>query len=326
MRRALALALLAAAGCGAQPQLLGTRGAHLLTVYDALAAPGEQVDVAARLRGGDFLQDRPGYVVRFGRQGRLFKAAETDEDGRAAVAFTPETPGDYRFVAEVAPVGFAAGTPPPRPQELLVACRPRDAPIAVVDLDRTLVATGFQTVLVGDPEPMGGSVEVMRRLAREYAVVYLTHRPDFFGIKSRTWLREQGYPRGPVLLSSVSGFLAGSESYKSEAIRRLAERFTALRVGIGDKISDAAAYHARGLHSVLVFQVPDSEDPEDYTDLAMALGRLPEAVDVVTDWDEVARAVFEGARFPARRIEQRLEQRARELKRGGAGAAKGDAP
>ncbi|MBS3733368.1 MAG: hypothetical protein KGY99_00380 [Phycisphaerae bacterium] len=320
MRQWLALAFLALPGCGAQAHLLGTRGTYLMTVYDVLSRPGETVDLAARLRGGDFLRDRPGYVVRFRRGAgpELFKAAETDESGRAVVEFTPEMPGDYRFTIDLAAAGFAGS--PPRPQELHVACRAADEPIAVVDLDRTLVASGFQAVLVGDPEPMPGSVAVMQRLEKDHTIAYLTHRPDFFGIKSRAWLAEHGYPPGPVLLSSVSGFLAGSGAYKTEAIARLRERFSALRVGIGDKVSDALAYHENGLHSILILPMPTGDDPEDYAELALALGRLPDAVDVVTNWDQVARAIFDGERFPARPIEERLERRARQLKLDTAGA------
>jgi len=327
MPRLLGLLVLVAgaAGCGAQPYLLGTRGSHLFTARDAIALTGQPVKLTARLQGGDFLLDLPGYVVRFHRDGRLFKAAQTDEEGVATVTFTPPAPGDYRFRAEVASTGFA--DEPPRPQELLVACRRPDAPLAVVDLDKTLVAGGFQTVLVGDPNPMPGSVEVMRRLARDHTIVYLTHRPDYFSNKSKGWLAGRGYPRGPVLLSSVSGFLKGSGAYKTEVLRRLRDRFSGLRVGIGDKVSDALAYHETGLKSILIVQMPAGEDPQDYTALASALGRLPQDVQAVTDWREVGRTLFERASFPAGRLIDRLERKARELEaEREAGRAGGGAP
>jgi len=313
MARWLALLLPAAAvGCGAQPTLLGTRGTYLFVARDVLARPHEAVLLRAKLHGGDFLTAEPGYVVRFLRDGVLFKAAQTDAEGVARVTFTPSAAGDHVFRAALSPIGFAEA--PPGPQDLLVACRPADAPLAVVDLDRTLVAGGFQEVLVGEPEPMAGSAEVMRRLARGHTIVYLTHRPDFFSLKSKRWLTEQGYPRGPVLLSSVPGFLRGSEAFKTEVIRELTRRFANLRVGIGDKISDALAYHRNGLRSVLILPMPTGEDPKPYQELAEELERLPAEIAVVTNWREVERAVFEGAAFPAERVGQRLEAEARRLR------------
>jgi hypothetical protein len=314
MIRTLPLILLTAAltGCGAQSYLLGTRGSHLFTARDAVALPGETVRLEARLQGGDFLVDMPGYVVRFHREGRLYRAAQTGNDGVAAVSFTPPTPGDYRFRAEVAPAGFA--DEPPQPQELLVTCRAPDAPMAVVDLDKTLVADGFHTVLVGDPRPMSGSVEVMGQLADQHTILYLTHRPDLFTNKSKSWLTEQGYPRGPVLLSSVSGFLKGSGAYKTEMLRDLRQRFGALRVGIGDKISDAAAYHDTGLKSILILPMPATRDPQAYLELAAEVDTLPVEVHVVTDWQEVRGALFADASFPPKRIVERLERTALELK------------
>lgn len=318
----VALAL-AVGGCGAQPYLLGTKGTYLFTARDALTRPGEPVELKARLQGGDFLQDRPGYVMLFSREGAPPLAAQTGEEGVAVVTWRPPAPGNYTFDVRVPPAGLSHELP--EPQTLLIACRAADEPMAVVDLDRTLVATGFQTVLVGDPEPMAGSAEVMARLSREHTIVYLTHRPDYFTIKSKQWLRRHGYPRGPVLLSSISGFLAGSGEYKTRAVADLRKRFSALRIGIGDKPSDALAYHANELESVLIVQVPATKDPQAHLDLAATLRELPDDIHVVTDWGEVERALFGGASFPPGRIADRLDRKAEQLEAQGANTEKGGA-
>ncbi len=312
---------LAAAGCGAQPQLLGTEGKYLLTARDVLALPGEEVSLVARLQGGDFLQDQPGYVMRFERleDRSAVRAAQTDEEGKAVVTWTPDVPGDTEFEVGPAPAGFEDA--PPEPQTLLVACRAADEPIAVVDLDKTLVASGFQAVLLGDPKPMPHSTRVVEQLSREHTIVYLTHRPEYFGPKSKAWLRRQGYPRGPVLLSTATGFLKGSGAYKTQALAELGERFTHLRVGIGDKPSDAMAYHDNGMTSILVFHMPAGEDPEPLAKLAEEIGDLAETVHVVTDWQEVGKVLFEGASFPPERIRKRLADKVVELE---ARAAAGD--
>ena len=110
MKRFLTLIVLAAmttaAGCGMQGLILGTEGSYLLTVRDALALPGEETQLEARFQGGDFLRGRQGHVIRFDRDGKIYRATSTDADGVAVVTFTPEEAGDYRFTAEVSPDGL----------------------------------------------------------------------------------------------------------------------------------------------------------------------------------------------------------------------------
>jgi len=311
-RRAVALVIALApitAGCGAQAILLGTDGSYLLTVMDGLAVPGQETEIRARLQGGDLLRSRPGYVISFYRDGELFKAAQTDQDGLASISFTPDRAGDYRFTAQVAAAGLAGE--PPRSRELLIASREVDTPIAIVDLDRTVVASGFHTVLIGDPKPMPRSSDVLKRLAKTHTIVYLTHRPDYFGPKSKSWLTEKGYPPGPVLLASVSGFLRGSAQYKSEMLKELRARFDGIEIGIGDKISDALAYHRNGLKSFLIVQFPQGQDPGPFEKMASSLGELPEQVQVVTEWNQIEGVLFAEGSFPPVQTEDRLREMAR---------------
>ncbi len=309
MRRLWAVVLIglsaAAGGCGTQDILLGTEGDYLFTVTDTMANPGEEISLKVRLQSGDFLRGRQGHVVRFTLDGTPYKAAETNGDGVATVSFEPPAAGNYRFTAEVAPMGLAKAPPPP--QQLLVTCREREDPLVVVDLDKTVVASGFHTVLIGDPTPMAGSVDVLKRLTGQYTIVYLTHRPDALGPKSKRWLRQQGYPAGPVLLSDIGGFFSGSGTYKSEALARLKRRFEKIEIGIGDKISDAQAYHANGLKAFLIIQVPDTATAAALTTLADALAPLPDDVQVVTGWDQVAKAIFGEASYPRSAAQRRLK-------------------
>lgn len=301
--------LMLVAGCGAQPVLLGTTGSAVFSAMDVLATPREQVDLRAQLRSGDFLRGSPGYAVRFYQGEELYRVAQTDEDGVAAVSFTPAKAGDYAFRAELVPAGMKE--PPPPPAELAVYCRPGDVPMAVVDLDKTVVASGFHTVLLGNPEPMSHSQEVLARLARTHLILYLTHRPDLFTLKSRSWLKDNGYPPGPLLLSSISGFLKGSGAFKSDMIVQLQERFTRMEIGIGDKISDAQAYRQRGMKAFLIVQIPESDEPEPYDDLAGKLDQLDEKVQVVGGWDEIEEALFGRGSYPRSDMQKRLNDLAR---------------
>ena len=298
-RSAAMIPLLAAAaltGCGAQSALLGTEKTYLFGAYDVLCTPGQTVALRARLQAGDFLRGRAGHVVRFRREAALYAAALTDGDGVAAVSFTPRQSGDIVFTADVAPSGLPDA--PPQPARLVVACRPADAPLVVVDLDKTLVASGFQEVLLGSPAPMPDSPRVMRRIAEKHGVVYLTHRPDLFGPKSKAYLRRHGYPEGPLLLSDIRGFLQGSEAFKSGMLAELRRQFCNLQVGIGDKISDAAAYHANGIRALLIVQPDDIATAEGLAELAGQIERgLPPEVQVVTNWRQIEQAIFEGRSF-----------------------------
>ena len=302
----LLAALTTAAGCGAQGPILGTEGSYLLTVRDAVAVPGEEVQLQARFQGGDFLRGRQGHVIRFDRGGRIYRAASTDAHGVAAVTFTPAQAGDYRFVAEVSPDGLPDD--PPKPRELLVACRAADTPIAVVDLDETVVASG-------NPTPMARSAEVLKRLAGTHTVVFLTHRPDCFGPKSKTWLKAKGYPAGPVLLSTVGSFLKGSGAYKSEMIAALKRRFTKVEVGIGDKTSDVRAYHENGLKAFLIIQVADDASAAALEALADSIKDLPDAIHVVTGWDQVEEGLFGRGKYPRSAMEKKLRSLAAERKK-----------
>ena len=300
-------------GCGTQRVLLGTDSSYLFTVTDALARPGEQSTLTGRVQAGDLLVGRAGYVVRFYRDGVLYKAAETDDDGFARVSYTPPAAGDHRFTADVAPAGL--GEDPPAPRRLLVACRAPETRMVIVDLDYTLVATGFHTVLLGDPAPMAESQAMLQHLAKTHTIVYLTHRPDYFGPKSKAWLAKQKYPLGPVLLPATIGrFLRGSGAFKTDALRRLKERFANIEIGVGDKISDAAAYDANGLKSFLIAQVSPAATPEALGMQADALDALDARVQVVTTWGQIRKALLEGASYPRPTFQEHLRKLARQRK------------
>ena len=306
VRHLLMGCLLTAGGCGAQVVLLGAEKGRLFTADDVLALPGEPVELRVRFQSGDLLADRAGHVVHFGRGGRLYRAAETDDDGVATVTFAPPTPGQYVFTASFSPNGFADD--PPSPVHLRVACLSAEAPIMIVDLDKTLVASGFEQVLLGDPAPIPGSPAAMKRLAQRYRVVYLTHRPYYFGAKSKAWLTRYGYPPGPVLLSDVKGFLKGSEAFKTGVLLALGKRFKQIRIGIGDKPTDAKAYHANGIRAFLILQPDPSAPLEDLTELATDLAELPEDVQVLSNWREIEQAIGGAARYPRSRALAQLDR------------------
>ena len=286
-----------------------------LLAHDVLAEPGTEVTLEAGLRSGLRLTGEEGRRIQFHLDERRLGEVPSDTDGNAAVRWTaPETCGDYVIRVRIKP-----DDQPDKPVEetqLLVAVRKPDTPMVVVDLDKTVVASGFAWVLLGGAKPMTGANVVLERLAKAHTIVYLTHRPDFLGPKSKRWLTENRFPTGPVLTSTLGGFLKGSGDYKAGRIASLKRTYPNLAVGIGDKISDARAYADHGLASILILHVDWSEDdPEDYEKLVGELASLPQAVHVVTNWSDVSAILFEKATRPKQAMEARLRQVARDLRR-----------
>jgi hypothetical protein len=305
----------ARAGFGDLVDAVRDRLDSVLIAYDVLAAPATEVELRASLRTGLRLEGIEGKRLQFLRGEELLGEVKTDEDGNAAIPWTvPDEPGDYLFTVRAHP-----DDQPKRPApdaELLVAARKADAKLLVTDLDKTVVASGFFRVLTGGAEPMPGAAAVLERLAPDHTVIYLTHRPDVLGPTSKRWLAENGFPRGPLLASTLSGFLGGSGRYKTDRLNALHTEFKNIVAGIGDKLSDARAYADNGVASILILDVDWSEDePEDYDRLADDLAALPDAVQVVTNWTQIADVLLKGAHFPKADMEKRLRDTASDLRR-----------
>jgi len=306
------------AGCGLGRQLreafgLTERVDYLLYGFDVLAVPNEPVEVQARLQEGPYLRDEDEVWLVFRHEKRTVARARTDDEGIARGTFTPPGVGDYLLHVEV-PDGQVEGVPP-APAGLLVAVRRPEESIVVIDVDKTLVASDFATVVEGDARPMPDSVRVVRRLSEAHTIVYLTLRPDHFGPKTKTWLRTTGYPTGPVWVSRFGELFDGNREYRRRHIERLRRRFPNVRVGIGDKISDVEAYRATGLTAVLVVRPPQEDEADDCREEADELAELSEEVQVVRSWAEIEAVLFEGATFPPDRMVKILRERAAALER-----------
>jgi len=300
-----------AAGCGLEHTIFGTPSRYLLTARDVLALPDEEATLRAGLESGSFLHDTPGIPIRFQCEGRLNCVAVTDEEGHATAPFRPPGPGDYLVTVSVEPMTLKEA--PPQPVTLLVACRQADEPLAVVDLDKTLVASGFKSVLWGDPRPMPRSMEVMRRLAKERTIIYLTHRADFLGPKSKAWLRDFGYPHGPLLAANIREVFEKSGSYKTAVLQGLRQRFCGPAIGIGDQISDALAYERSGVEPFLLLPAPPGAGASELRNLADSLQALPEGAQVAANWTEIEQVLFGGQSHPRAAVQAELRQRADEL-------------
>jgi len=296
------------AGCGTQSWLTHTERGVLFRGFDTLAREDEQVNVSAKLQFGDYLQPQANYLVTFYFDGKPAGQARTDENGIAEIAFVPEEPGLFNFEARLEAQEIGLEKPPAA--TVLVCCPEKNRELMVVDLDKTLVASGFSTVLLGDPMPVPDSVRILNKFAQRFTLIYLTHRPDLFAASSKDWLRKHGYPPGPLLLSSLSSFFEGSEKYKTGRLSRLKKEFPNLTLGIGDKFSDARAYAANGMAAYLILRVEENQKSAYYSSIIEEIKALPPPVEVVSGWKEIDECFFQKRKHPRGEIIDMLRKSA----------------
>ena len=317
----LALALAGAEARGAAvtdiADQAGQKILPALRASDLLVEAGQEAAVEASLGTGLRKEGLEGKRIQFFLGERMLGEARTDGGGTATLRWkTPEKAADYHIRAALNPADQADDKV--ADADILVAARPKDTTLVVVDLDKTVVQSGFFSVLVGIAKPMPGAAVVLGRLAKDNTVVYLTHRPDFLAVTSKRWLTENGFPPGPVLTSTMTTLLTGSGPYKMARLAAVKKTFPNILVGIGDKISDSKVYAENGIRPILLLQPDWSEhDPEKFEKLADELAALPDSVQVVGEWREIAAICFEKATFAKRDMEKRLRDAAKELRRKG---------
>jgi len=318
----------ASSGGGWRDVLIGATGAltvgaeqgALFYAFDTLAYPHRPVDLAVRLQSaGDMeLPGIPGVTVGFYRGARLVVLGRTDKDGLARVSWTPPAAGDHEFSVKV--LSLPDDIPDAlrnvdrlTPAPLLVAARDRAARFVVIDLDHTVVDSSFFRVLFVGARPVPDSVRVTGRIARSFSIVYLTHRPDLLTRKSKSWLREHGYPRGPLLVSRLEQAFGDSGMFKTARLAALRKSFPNVRIGIGDKPSDAQAYVDNGLTAFLLPHYKDK--PKDLRKTARQIRALRGAgrLNVVESWREIEAGILGGGTYPPEAFARRLERRAERI-------------
>jgi hypothetical protein len=307
-RHLIALVLILAsavaiAGCQPTDDL---RSGLLLQGFDTLAYPGEEVTLTARLQGGDYLKGMEGYLVGFYELDRKIGQIRTDDDGLAEIAFAPQGEGNHVVLARLEDPDVRKHALPA--VEIVVAAWPRERPMAIVDLDRTVVKSGFAEVMAGQAEPMPHSQQVLHQLLRERTIIFLTHRPEIFTDQSKQWLRKYNYPLAPLLVSTFTEFVKGSRQFKTARVHALKQTFPGITLGIGDKITDAEVYLENNMQAVLIIHPDDMPTVESVQSWIRRLRRLPEKADVVDTWTQVEEVLFEGKRYPPSQAIEHLSQ------------------
>lgn len=308
----MAIYSVALLGCGAQGFLLNSQGQNLFQAFDVITTPGQEVELVTRIQGGQYMSGVPGRTVEFRYKDMVIGTAITGSDGIAKIDWdAPSNVGDYNLTAQV--IATEADTTNYGSEPLLVAVRHADQKILISDIDDTISHSSTQDVLFGTPAAFDDSADVLKRCRDAgWTIIYLTHRPDYYNRKSRQWLKDKGYPIGPLLTSKVDEFVSGSGTFKTAKVGEVMRSFPNIRIGVGDKISDCQAYFDNGVKTCIRIMAFAST-PEALRQQARELDALDPSVHVVTSWKQVEKVIFEGATYPRPNMQSVLELKAREL-------------
>jgi len=289
----------------------------LFYAFDTLAYPGQPVDLAARAQAVKNMKGIKGLTVSFVEGDEPVAVATTDGNGLAKVSWTPPKEGDYKLKAVITgrPEGVSEDVLKVSPSPLLVAARDKESEFVVIDLDHTVVDSSFFHVLLGNPTPMAGSVDVAKRISESYSIIYLTHRPDLLARKSKDWLARHKYPDGPLLVSELRDAFGDSGKFKTAKLKAVKKSYGNVKIGIGDKLSDAQAYVDNGLIAYLIPHY--KEKPDDMQKMAGSIRKLDGRgrLNVVDGWREIEMGVFKGRKYNPSAYAGRLDRRAKQLAR-----------
>ena len=136
---------------------------------------------------------------------------------------------------------------------------PAGSKVVVVDIDGTLTLSDNELLmqLADDtytPVMMGAADRLTQAwAAKGYPIIYLTARPHVFRNETRVWLRDLGFPTGPVITAIDLGDAA---PYKTVWLQRMITSFGWVPVAAyGNAATDITAYETVGIPKAETFIV-----------------------------------------------------------------------
>lgn len=228
-----------------------------LSAEDLVALPGSRIRLIARVeRYLIRFVDPPvrGATVEFFEGEKPLGTTVTDDRGFASIEVDAGPAGRRRFRVQTR-----------RSEEALVVdVLPASAPILVLDIDHTITdISTFQFAFTTNrnTRALPDAIDVIRRLASRFSIIYLTARDRSFLGKTRGWFHMNNLPDGPVVLRRRRFWSQVSLDHKLERLAEL-KRTHRIVAGVGDLPSDAKAYLANGAAAYLMDpggQLPEME-------------------------------------------------------------------
>lgn len=228
-----------------------------------------------------------GVEVNFEADGRPLGSAVADARGLAQ--WCCHLPTDAKMVQARAVVDGKSVTADAR-----VFRWDPDRTIIVCDIDETISATSYSSLIADHPEDVGSTpfpdaADTLTDLSGRYNLIYMTARPRVLLNKTRRWLERHGFPPAPVVTTLSLAESVRAEKYKGTTIADLRCLASNLLIGIGNARTDSEAYAANGLLPILI----DDADSDRFRAHAV----------VVRDW-KMIRALFEANREVLERPEE----------------------
>ncbi len=139
---------------------------------------------------------------------------------------------------------------------------PETTPVIITDIDGTLTLNDEELFAQIDdgsytPKQITAANTLMTRWAEKgYRIVYITARPHLFRAETRAWLRDEGFPTGPVITGSGLVFGSAAHEYKLAWMNRMLVDFKwNVVAAYGNADSDISAYAAAGIPKEVTFIV-----------------------------------------------------------------------
>jgi hypothetical protein len=234
-------------------------GRALLTADDAVVRADGNVSLRAYLqrKTGTLAQHSiENHVVRFIVEGGLVGEGKTDGEGLATFVYALRDQRASSFTAETEIDGQTL-----RDARPIFRFRPGCVGI-IVDIDGTVSRTDVSDLMRKEgkkSQPIDWSQRVVQKLASTYNVAFLTARPRAWLEKTRQWVKENGYPDAPLYTAPGLRKAMQAGQFKREALAMAQQGFPDLLIGIGDMESDAYAYGANRMLTLIVGQEPDKD-------------------------------------------------------------------
>jgi hypothetical protein len=126
-------------------------------------------------------------------------------------------------------------------------------PVLVLDVDNTLTDKNWLHIK-SRPVPFDrDTVRVVNGLSRKYAIVYLSARPQPLHTLTEKWLKQYGFPDGPIILwyPSKLTWLKPSH-FKGDQLLALRRSGVNLVVGISNTKGDIKVYQKAGMDPIIL--------------------------------------------------------------------------
>lgn len=147
--------------------------------------------------------------------------------------------------------------------------------VILTDIDGTMTLSDDEQGMqiadgMYDPLENGAAALLMQTWAdKGYEIVYLTGRAHVLRADTRVWLREHGFPTGPLITAPTLAFGDAARSYKSTWVGRLRNDFGwEITAAYGNADSDIDAFDDGGIPKDVTFIIGENAGAADTQPIA----------------------------------------------------------